>query len=143
MPVVKEIEQRDYVGGTGIPTDFEVSLFAKYLFGNGSTYNMSKERFDDIAIVAKSGAVSSESTVTIGGQTYTKKVVSFYSSNQYDYAFGRATVYYDSAGKAVGFKDRYDFNALPEGERDSLAEHLTGLASGLGTSFNIFYGVHD
>ena len=55
----------------------------------------------------------------------TKRVVSSYSSSEYDKAFGNATLYYNSKGNIIGFFDHYDFDSKPCGERSVKNELIT------------------
>lgn len=88
--------------------------------------------------------------VTIKGKQYDAKWVPFYKYDlKLDEALGSATIYYDiNTNKAVGFKDGYDFNPQPWGNRPFYGEVKTRLVNAAGTycgknkTMNIYYGVH-
>jgi len=134
-------EQKSNIGGSGV-SSFELSCFYNYTSSNG-TLNLDADQFSGIADAA-AGANYTSSWVNIGGTMYEKRVVSFYNNEEYDYALGTATVYYDSCGNAVGMKDYYNFNAMSAGERTAIAEAATYVGSQIpGASYDIYYGIHD
>ena len=73
-----------------------------------------------------------------------KRAVSFYSSSEYDKAFGTATLYYNSKGNIIGFFDHYDFDSKPWGERSVKNELITRAVETVSSSeakdFKIRYG---
>jgi len=73
-----------------------------------------------------------------------KRVVSFYSSPEYDKVFGSATLYYNNQGNIVGFYDLYDFDSKPWGERSIKNEIITRMVNIVSPStakpFSIRYG---
>ena len=73
-----------------------------------------------------------------------KRAVSFYSSSEYDKAFGTATLYYNSKGNIIGFFDHYDFDSKPWGERSVKNELITRAVETVSPSeakdFKIRYG---
>lgn len=74
------------------------------------------------------------------------KEIDFYESNNYRLAFGRATVYTNSAGNIVGFYDEYDFNPQRWGTRSVMNEIKTRMVNGasklngIKSSMRINYG---
>ncbi len=59
------------------------------------------------------------------GAIITPKRYSFYNNKKYDAFLGRATIYFNSAGVAVGLYDTYDFNKQDWGTRPFMAEFKT------------------
>ena len=55
--------------------------------------------------------------------------VSLYGSNEYDYAFGTATIYMNSEGNIVEFYDFYDFDSKSVGQRSFQSELKTRTVS--------------
>lgn len=53
----------------------------------------------------------------------------------YAASFGVATMYFGPSGNAVGFYDRYDFDAKPNGTRSFSGELSTTIGRGLGSAF--------
>jgi len=143
VPVLTEEENRSIVGGIYL-SSFEWSALIHYLLDNGTDVNLTGSQFTGIAQAATScGVVTNSTWVTINGNQYQKKTVSFYGCGDYDEGLGTATVYYDQCGQAVGMKDRYDFN-LSGADRDLKAQLETLFGSLLmGSAYNIFYGIHD
>ena len=73
-----------------------------------------------------------------------KRAINFYSSSEYDKAFGTATLYYNSKGNIIGFFDHYDFDSKPWGERSFINELITRAVETVSPSeakdFKIRYG---
>ena len=142
MPSIGELEQKECVGGSGL-SSFEVSCLYNYVSSNGDM-NLSSERFNSIASAAASIGFYSGSWVELNGTMYEALQVSFYSNGEYDLALGTATVFYDSCGNAVWFKDTYDFNAMEPGQRSAWNEFVTASGSLIpGSSYGITYGIHN
>jgi hypothetical protein len=99
-------------------SDYAKGLFENYWLGSGNVV-LTKERFCDIVGYAQSTGQSSNKGVLTNfhGQASIAVVTNFYNSDTYSTAFGRATIYYDLNGDAIGFHDNYDFNSLPFGTR--------------------------
>ena len=89
------------------------------------------------------GSVLSSSWVEIDGNQYQKKLVNLYESEEFDYALGTCTIYYDHCGSIVGMKDDYDFNM--SGASRELIDHVATYFGSFipGTSFSIRYGIYD
>jgi hypothetical protein len=51
-------------------------------------------------------------------------VINFYGT-KYENALGRATVYYNADGEAIGFRDVVDFESRSWGERPAMGEIKT------------------
>lgn len=113
--------------------------------------NLSESRFGDIVssaneLLKKDGSnLIATSKKTIDGKEYTTKTISFYGDKVYDCAIGTATIIYDNQGKAVGFKDDYDFNSAGA-DRDGIAKILTDLGQWIennsgAASYKMSYGI--
>ena len=104
-------------------SEFSQDMFENYWLGNGDV-NLSSARFNDI--LTHQGTVSATSNITLSnGQPGIKKVHSFYNSNEYGLALGRATIFYTSSGVPVGLIDTYDFDPKTWGVRSYDAEIKT------------------
>lgn len=145
--VINENELPDFIGGSNI-SQFEIGCLMHYVQGNGTTLPMNESQWNSIRVYAEnqysSGGYSNGEWVCLNGNNYFKAEVSFYGNSQYDQGLGTATLYFDSCGTAIGIKDTYDFNGLPEGERSEYNEILTTLGSYIpGNQYSINYGVWD
>ena len=114
-------------------SEFSKNLFENYWKGNGDV-ELSGERFAGILLYVKENAPksSNQTPVTLIGAPSgnvvghgSKRAVNFYSSSEYDKAFGTATLYYNSKGNIIGFFDHYDFDPKPWGERSYRNELIT------------------
>ena len=114
-------------------SEFSKNLFENYWKGNGDV-ELSGERFAGILLYVKENAPksSNQTPVTLIGAPSgnvvghgSKRAVNFYSSSEYDKAFGTATLYYNSKGNIIGFFDHYDFDPKPWGERSYKNELIT------------------
>ncbi|TAM92963.1 MAG: hypothetical protein EPN39_21215 [Chitinophagaceae bacterium] len=113
-------------------SEFSKDLFENYWNGKGNL-ELSGERFAGILMYVKDKNPKSSAPVPVNflnskGEIITsgsKKAVSFYSSPEYDKAFGTATLYYNSKGNIIGFYDKYDFDSKPWGERSTKNEIIT------------------
>ena len=114
-------------------SEFSKNLFENYWTGKGDV-ELSGERFAGILLYVKENAPksSSQTPVTLIGAPSgnvvghgSKRAVNFYSSSEYDKAFGTATLYYNSKGNIIGFFDHYDFDSKPWGERSFINELIT------------------
>ncbi|MEL5894396.1 hypothetical protein AAE250_12985 [Bacteroides sp. GD17] len=134
-------------------SDFEKQCLVCYFLGKGAPLQVSDDVFKRAAAVAVEARAASEkryggpTPVTIDGKKYYSQVISFYDSDEFNYAFGCATVFFDENGVPVGLKDRYDFDMA--GHRDKMAEKLTELMAKIehsklgGKPYDIYYGIHD
>ena len=133
-------------------SEFSKNLFENYWKGNGDV-ELSGERFAGILLYVKEKAPksSNQTPVTLidapSGKVVghgSKRAVSFYSSSEYDKAFGTATLYYNSKGNIIGFFDHYDFDSKPWGERSVKNELITRAVETVSPSeakdFKIRYG---
>ena len=133
-------------------SEFSKNLFENYWNGNGD-FELSGERFAGILLYVKENApkysnqmpaifIDANNGKVVGHGT--KRVVSFYSSSEYDKAFGNATLYYNSKGNIIGFFDHYDFDSKPWGERSVKNELITRAVETFSPSeakdFKIRYG---
>ena len=133
-------------------SEFSKNLFENYWNGNGD-FELSGERFAGILLYVKENApkysnqmpaifIDANNGKVVGHGT--KRVVSFYSSSEYDKAFGTATLYYNSKGNIIGFFDHYDFDSKPWGERSVKNELITRAVETFSPSeakdFKIRYG---
>jgi RHS repeat-associated protein len=112
-------------------SEFSKDLFENYWNGGGDV-ELSGKRFAGMLVYMKDNepkaSAPSKVTLSNGNGTYsdgTKRNVSFYSSTEYDKAFGTATVYYNAKGNVVGFYDYYDFDSKPWGQRSTKNEIIT------------------
>jgi hypothetical protein len=78
--------------------------------------------------------------VLYGGTPATAHVVNFYGT-KYENALGRATLYYNQEGVAIGFEDRVDFESREWGIRPIDGEIKTRLVDWAlsGTPFQVYY----
>ena len=136
--------------------EFNKDLFENFWIGKGDII-LNRERFADIVSEAENSLGANETKgnqITLANdQPGISKVVNFYSSPEYSLAFGRATLYYDIGGNAVGFSDYYNFDPKPEGVRSKDAEkkiRMVNFAAELARrfrkgrppkAFNISYGI--
>ena len=113
--------------------EFSKNLFENYWKGNGDV-ELSGERFAGILLYVKENdpKSSNQAPVTLIGAPSgnvvghgSKRAVNFYSSSEYDKAFGTATLYYNSKDNIIGFFDHYDFDPKPWGERSYRNELIT------------------
>jgi hypothetical protein len=124
---------------------FSQDMFQNYWLSGGNV-NLSPSRFNSIVNAAGAVKGSPWSVTLSNGQPGVAKVHSFYNSSEYGLALGRATIYYNQAGTAVGFYDNYNFDPKPWGERSyeneikTRAVNTAGNAYGA-TPFNIYYGI--
>ena len=105
---------------------------------------------DTVAAVAARAAseklVHGPQKVIIKGQVYYSQTISFYENDEFDYALGCATIFFDEEGVPVGLKDIYDFNEAKH--RDTNAESDTTFMAkfekaNLAKSYAILYGIND
>ena len=132
-------------------TEFECECLRHYLIGKGETMVLSDEIFQKVAAhvepqFAAGKGIGSISYVTINGVKYRSQAISFYDNTDFDYAFGCSTVYFNAEGKAVGFRDIYDFDAA--GHRKEMEEKLTELMGIIGKflkaqPYDIVYGTYQ
>lgn len=136
MHVISEKEKKGFVGGA--VSSFEAFCLQNYVL-HGGDVALTDNEFDRILSAAGSGGTYSWKK--INGVWYEVRVVSFYENDEFNAALGTATIYYDEDGYAVAFSDTYDFNAMPQGERDELNELWTNIGSFIpGEAYDIVYG---
>ena len=120
--------------GSGVAKD----MFSNYWAGNGDI-SLTGEQFAGILMYIKE---SDQSPTVADGSS---KVIDFYNSQVYSLAFGRATITADEKQRITGFKDIYDFDSKPIGQRNLINEIKTravNMASkklGNGKSFKVSY----
>ncbi len=126
-------------------SEFSKDMFENYWLGRG-TVNLTQQQFN--SIVKAAGAVygNPEPVTLSNGQLGVAKVHSFYDSPEYSLSLGRATIYYNQAGGAVGFSDEYNFDPLAWGIRSINNEMKTRAVNAAGalygaTPFKIYYGI--
>ena len=118
----------------------------------GQTMTVSSEVFERIAKAAVASRAASEKLfhgpqkVIIKGKVYYSQTISFYENDEFDYALGCATIFFDEEGVPVGLKDIYDFNEAKH--RDTNAESDTTFMAkfekaNLAKSYAILYGIND
>lgn len=131
-------ESRDDLSGFGniirenAGSEFSKNLFENYWNGGGDI-ELTDERFAGILLYVKKNATqeSEGSRVNIVSQNGniidvgSQKLFDFYSSSEYDKAFGKATLFYNSKGNVIGFYDCYDFDSKSWGERSYKNEIIT------------------
>lgn len=132
-------------------TEFECECLRHYLIGKGETMVLSDEIFQKVAAHAEpqfaaGKGIGAISDVMINGVKYRSQAISFYDNPDFDYAFGCSTVYFNAEGKAVGFKDIYDFDKAEH--RKEMEEKLTELMGFVGKflkaeHYNIVYGTYQ
>ena len=120
--------------------NFVTRLLRHYKQGNGEDYMLSHYEFQ---YLMENGKIITD-TITMGDDGYSTANISFYGSN-FDLAnsFGTATVKYKQSSNGnhyLAFKDNYNFDPKPWGERSYGAEILTRMGAMLnGVSFMIYY----
>ena len=125
---------------------FSKDLFERYWFGDGDL-ELSNERFTGILLFLKDLKPKITSVTKINARV-TAKVTSFYSSKEYDKAFGSATVYYNKNNEVIGFHDTYDFNPIDfsKTHRSLKNEIITRMVNYSSTTkskaYEINYGYH-
>lgn len=135
-----------------VNSEFEKNCLMWYFLGKGEVMNVADDVFERIAKAAVEARTASEERfngpqkVTIDGKTYYAQTISFYENDEFDYALGCATVFFDEEGVPVGLKDRYDFNESDH--RDNDAENDTTFMAKLeqaklAKAYDIVYGIHD
>jgi hypothetical protein len=145
-------ESRDNLGLMGnqvrerAGSEFSKNLFENYWTGGGDV-ELSGQRFAGILLYVKDNdpTAGKPTNVVFSNDAHgTQKSVSFYSSSEYDKAFGTATLYYNTKGNIVGFYDRYDFDSQPRGQRTLKNEIITRAVNFVSpksaTPFSIRYG---
>ncbi len=126
-------------------SDFSKSLFENYWTGGGDM-TLSADRFNAIANAAKRLQREYYFVTLSNGQSGVKAITDFYGNEEYSPAFGRATLYYNQRGQAVGFSDVYNFDPKAWGVRPKSAEIKTRMVNAAGVvygaqPFNITYGI--
>lgn len=112
-----------------VNSDFEKQCLLWYFTKKGQTMTVSSEVFERIAKAAVASRAASEKLfhgpqkVIIKGKVYYSQTISFYENDEFDYALGCATIFFDEEGVPVGLKDIYDFNEAKH--RDTNAESDT------------------
>lgn len=128
---------------------FTRDLFDNYWQGGGQAVQLSGPRFKDLADYAGTLKPFSDSVSQVtgpNGEALQKRVYSFYGSPDYKRSLGSSTLFYDQAGKPVGFYDNYNFDPAPfDLKRSWLPELETRAMSILGPmhgarGFPIYYG---
>jgi hypothetical protein len=112
----------------------------------GKAVELAPNEWADVAAYAKDvvkGSYAQAPLVAFGSTKYYAVVVDFERSQEYNYAFGHATVYFDENGAPVGFYDVYDFN--PANYRSASSEALTRLINRIdklfqGKPYKIYHG---
>ena len=120
-------------------------MLNQYMSGTGEDYAMRETSWERVSVYAKEkiGTKYNEgSSFTVDDKTYYQCQVSFYDNIDLGAAFGTSTVYFDSNGNPAGFKDTYNFDSKPWGERTVVGELSTRIGDELpGESYDIKYGV--
>ena len=135
-----------------VNSDFEKQCLLWYFTKKGQTMTVSSEVFERIAKAAVASRAASEKLfhgpqkVIIKGKVYYSQTISFYENDEFDYALGCATIFFDEEGVPVGLKDIYDFNEAKH--RDTNAESDTTFMAkfekaNLAKSYAILYGIND
>ncbi|HEU4700007.1 MAG TPA: RHS repeat-associated core domain-containing protein [Gemmatimonadales bacterium] len=120
-----------------------MDLFERYWTGGGDL-KLSPAQFDAVVQAARDvGVVRSTEMTEFNGQRAVQMSISLYRSNEYRYAYGTATFYFDTGGHAIGFSDVYNFDSQPLGQRSFGAEIRTrgvrALSPASARAFNIHY----
>ena len=126
---------------------FSRDLFDNYWQGSGQPVQLSDARFRNIADYASTLQPMKVTHVSgPNGQALEAHLYDLYGSPDYARSLGRSTLFYDEAGKPVGFYDNYDFDPAPFGQkRKFLPEMETRAMNVLGSmhgaqDFPIYYG---
>lgn len=131
--------------GLSSPRDFANELKYYYKHNSGTDYHLSQERFNDVYKQAQqNGAIQWKKASLEPNGTY-KIPVNFYNT-EYDFAFGRATMYfsYDQTNgfQPTGFYDYWDLDPKAWGTRSNTNEVITRFYNWQldgGTPFKITY----
>ena len=131
-----------------LDSEFEKPLLENYWNGNGNI-ELTSLRFEEIKQyllnVVDFRHVKGFEVILSDGTKGKAFIVSFYGSKEYGHAFGTATVYTNDNYEIVGFKDYYDFDFRPFGERSFKAEAISRIIKGVSPKkakpFNITYGL--
>ena len=122
-------------------------LFYMWYFDNRSTdYILSTYEWNNASSVAVShvGNNYQNNMTPISGENYYANLVSYSISSETDLylSYKDATVFFNSNGSPVGFKDGYEFRAA---HRNPLEEAACEMMCELGdeNGYNIYYGIHD
>jgi hypothetical protein len=109
-----------------LESSFDKEMFNNFWLGKGDV-NLTAAQFKNIALEAKRLGIdfSKGKWVTRNNQYVLETVVSFYGSKEYAASLGRATMYFDYQGNAVGLVDYFDFDAKSWFERPLSAEFKT------------------
>lgn len=140
------LQSADSTKGTVTNPFTEEEFFHRYWYAEGNK-ELSSSEFYDIKSAVENLIPKSTKTITINNKTYVIKQYSLASHAIYGRALGTFSIYYEDSN-AGGFKDIYDFNALPWGERELEAELLTRAISVLGSlyeaaDYSITFGIHN
>ena len=108
-----------------------------YHYGHGEDYILTEKEF---AYVISNGIVSETRSLYKEG-LYRASIDFTHSSLDLHFSFGTASAYFDDDNNRVGFKDDYDFNKEPWGNRSTIDEIITRVYGFLfkGTNFSIYY----
>ena len=120
-------------------------MFDNYWRGGGDQV-LSSSRFAAIVKAAKNLPGDDQNIILASGSKGKARIVNFYNSPEYALAFGRATIYYNDKGQAVGFYDYYDFDSKPWGSRSTKNKLKTRAVESAGNyhgavPFQISYGI--
>ena len=133
-------------------SEFEKECLMHYLLKGGETLIVSDDVFKRIAEEAvkeqekAGGKLQGATPVKINGKQYYSKCISFYNNDEFDYALGCATVFFDESGTPVGLRDYYDFD--PAEHPGDMEEKLTQIMAELektpfgGKPYDILYGIY-
>jgi len=110
-------------------TEAGKDMFERYWMALGDM-TLTPTQFSEIVALAEAqGAANIKGTeVQFNGQKATAKVVSFYGT-AHENSLGRATLYYDKSGKAIGFHDNFNFDSKDWGSRSFSSEIKTRLVN--------------
>ncbi|WP_168204001.1 RHS repeat domain-containing protein [Aliikangiella coralliicola] len=126
-----------------LDSNFEIELYQKWWYGDGSNYELEKITFNEILSVGIIKYKEAKSVPLSDGTQGFSAPIDTYGSPKYNYGIGEATVYLNANMKPVGFIDFYNFD---QGNRAFIAERVTRSVGEFGKIYNandyyIYYGV--
>jgi RHS repeat-associated protein len=146
--VVTSTHSRPDLGFTGnlirllLDSRFEQFMFERYWLREGPYQLTSAEFNRALREVANESPAASEPVTTDDGRVLTRQLYDF-PSGEFDAAFGDASIFFDSTGRAVGFYDFYNMNTQATGDswwRDFGVERVREACTGRCSPFEITFG---
>ena len=123
---------------------FERKCFSQYWYAKGLMI-LTLDEWEGISEVTDTTGYKTGVPIKRRAMKFYKKVVSFYSYAEYDYALGSSTITFTENGIPVGLRDSYDFNMFAnrslKAEAVTISMSILGKLYG-GQDYEIYYGVY-